>query len=58
MSAIGGDKYIYTEDSPVNWRSGFAILTFVNGELMPPELVQFISEDDGLVFFRGEVISV
>ena len=58
MSAIGGDKYIYTEDSPVNWRSGFAILTFVNGELMPPELVQVISEDDGLVFFRGEVISV
>ena len=58
MSAIGGDKYIYTEDSPVNWRSGFAILTLVNGELMPPELVQVISEDDGLVFFRGEVISV
>ena len=58
MSAIGGDKYIYTEDSPVNWRSGFAILTFVNGELMPPELVQVISEDDGLVFFRGDVISV
>jgi hypothetical protein len=58
MSAIGGDKYIYTEDSPVNWRSGFAVLTFRNGELMPPELVQVISEDDGLVFFRGEVISV
>ena len=58
MSAIGGDKYIYTEDSPVNWRSGFAILTLVNGELMPPELVQVISEDDGLVFFRGEVIEV
>jgi hypothetical protein len=25
---------------------------------MPPELVQVISEDDGLVFFRGEVIEV
>jgi hypothetical protein len=58
MSAIGGDKYIYTEDSPVNWRSGFAVLTFRNGELLPPELVQVIDEDDGLVFFRGEVISV
>ena len=58
MSAIGGDKYIYTEDAPVNWRSGFAILTFRDGELMPPELVQVISEDDGLVFFRGEVIKV
>ena len=58
MSAIGGDKYIYTEDSPVNWRSGFAVLTFRDGELMPPELVQVISEDDGLVFFRGEVIKV
>jgi len=58
MSAIGGDKYIYTEDSPVNWRSGFAVLTFRDGELMPPELVQVINEDDGLVFFRGEVIAV
>jgi hypothetical protein len=58
MSAIGGDKYIYTEDSPVNWRSGFAVLTFRDGQLMPPELVQVISEDDGLVFFRGEVIEV
>ena len=58
MSAIGGDKYIYTEDSPVNWRSGFAVLTFRDGELMPPELVQDSSEDDGLVFFRGEEIEV
>jgi hypothetical protein len=58
MSAIGGDKYIYTEDSPVNWRSGFAVLTFRDGQLMPPELVQVISEDDGLVFFRGEMIEV
>ena len=58
MSAIGGDKYIYTEDSPVNWRSGFAVLTFRDGELLPPELVQVINEDDGLVFFRGEVIEV
>jgi hypothetical protein len=58
MSAIGGDKYLYTEDAAVNWRSGFAILTFRDGELMPPELVQVINEDDGLVFFRGEVIIV
>jgi hypothetical protein len=58
MSAIGGDKYLYTEDSPVNWRSGFAVLTFRNGELLPPELVQVIDEDDGLVFFRGEIIEI
>jgi hypothetical protein len=58
MSAIGGTKYTYVEDSPVNWRSGFAVLTFRNGQLLPPELLQVIDEDDGLVFFRGEVIKV
>lgn len=46
----------YTEDNPVNWRSGFAVLTFNDGALLWPELVHRIRED--AVEFRGKVIQV
>lgn len=51
-----GDQFEYTEDNPVNHRSGFAVLTFYNGKLMPPELCEVINEDEGLVYFRGQVV--
>ncbi len=46
----------YTEDGPKNWRSGFAILTFHNGKLLPPELVTAWGKDH--VTFRGSIIKV
>ena len=46
----------YLEDSPTNWRSGFAILTFHNGRLMWPELVHKWAE--GQIEFRGKVYDV
>ena len=46
----------YTEDGPKNWRSGFAVLTFHNGKLLPPELVT--TWDKNHVTFRGEIIRV
>jgi hypothetical protein len=46
----------YLEDSPTNWRSGFAVLTFHNGRLMWPELVHKWAE--GQVEFRGKVYDV
>lgn len=46
----------YTEDSPKDWRSGFAVLTFHDGQLLQPELVQVW--DDDHVQFRGKVIRV
>lgn len=46
----------YTELSPVNWRSGFAVLTFRDGRLLWPEVCHVI--DDEHVEFRGEVIRV
>lgn len=46
----------YTEDNPKNWRSAFAILTFVDGALLVPELV--IKWDETRVQFRGELIEV
>jgi len=48
----------YTEDSPVDWRSGFAVLTIHRGKLLWPELVHVIDEAKGEVCFRGKVIEV
>jgi len=58
MAAVKDDQFLYHEDSSVNWRAGFAVLTYINGHLMPPELVQVINEDEGLVFFRGQLLTV
>ena len=46
----------YTELNPVNWRSGFIVLTFHKGQLLWPEAVHVIA--DGQVEFRGQVIDV
>lgn len=46
----------YTEDNPVNWQSGFAVFTFHEGKMMPPEVVPVIEE--GVVWFRGQRIEV
>lgn len=43
----------YTEDGPKNWRSGFAVLTFRDGKLLMPEIVQVWNER--AVEFRGEI---
>ena len=51
-----GPQFTYGELNPTNHRSGFAVLTFFNGQLLWPELVHKF--DEGLVEFRGEVIDV
>jgi len=56
LANIDDPGFDYAEDNPKNWRSGFAVLTFWEGKLMPPELCEVISE--GLVYFRGQVIQV
>lgn len=43
----------YMEDNPRSWRSGFALLTFVNYELLRPELVRVVRP--GIVDFRGKL---
>jgi len=58
LSPVDADAFTYSEDSPKNHRSGFAVLTFHEGKLMPPELCEVVSEEEGLVYFRGQVISV
>lgn len=57
LAEPNGPQFIhYSEDNPKNHRSGFAVLTFRDGKLMYPELVQ--AWDDKHVQFRGELIRV
>lgn len=48
-----GDQFAYTEGNPVNWCSGFAVLTFKDGMLLPPELCEVIN---GVAYFRGKPV--
>jgi len=48
-----GDQFTYTEGNPVNWASGFVVLTFKNGKLLPPELCEVL---DGVAYFRGQAV--
>lgn len=59
LAEVSGPQFTdYTEDNPLNWRAGFAVLTFWNGQLLDPELVRVLDEDKGRVVFRGQVIEV
>lgn len=50
------DAFNYSEQNPKNWRSGFAVLTFKGGKLLPPELVTVWEEDS--IVFRGKILKV
>lgn len=54
LSEINSDAFVgYTEDGITGWRSGFAVLTYREGVLLPPELV----EDTAVgIVFRGEIL--
>jgi Calcineurin-like phosphoesterase len=58
MACVKDQQFIYAENNPLNWRSGFAVLTFNNGRLMPPELAEVVDENEGLYYFRGQVMKV
>jgi hypothetical protein len=46
-------QFDYAEASPKNWGSGFAVLTFREGFMLPPEFCEVLR---GQAFWRGEVI--
>ena len=46
----------YTEDNPVDWRSGFVVARFVNGVLRPPEAVYVVAP--GVIHFEGKDVRV
>src|SRR5690242_9155257 len=46
----------YTEDNPLNWRSGFIVLRFIGGQLLRPQEVRVIDADH--VDYCNEVVTV
>lgn len=54
--AYGEQFRDYTEDNVRLWQSGFAVLTFKDGQLLQPELVRVAGEN--VVDFRGSLISL
>lgn len=59
LADVDHASFSYTMDGPVNWRSGFACLTFdEKGRLLPPELAEVqCYPDHRRVVFRGRVIA-
>lgn len=48
-----GPQFSYTEAGPLNWGSGFYVLTFENGRLLPPEPCVV---ERGIAWFRGRAV--
>lgn len=48
-----GPQFTYTEDAPSPHGEGFAVLTFRDGRMQPPELVEVV---DGVAVFRGQEV--
>jgi predicted phosphodiesterase len=48
-----GDQFVYMEEGPATGCSGFAVLTFRGGMLLPPELCEVIG---GVAYFRGKAL--
>lgn len=55
LAEPSGGQFRYTQGGPLNWCSGFAVLTYRNGRLLIPELVEII---DGKAWFRGDKVSL
>ena len=58
LAAVDGPQFDYRSGLPSDWRSGFAVITFKDGILMPPEFCTVIDEDKELVFFRGKAVDL
>lgn len=57
LAEVSGPQFVdYLEDGVTNWRSGFALLAFRHGRLLPPETVQVTAP--GMVAFRGKEYAV
>lgn len=54
LAPVLGPQFAYCEADVNDWRSGFLVLTYIDGELMEPEKVTVIDEDDGVIYFRGQ----
>jgi hypothetical protein len=57
LAAVNGSQFAYCENSPRDWRAGWALLTFANGLLLWPEIATVASEADGGWSWRGQIYS-
>lgn len=48
-------RFLYIENSPVNWATGFAVMTWRDGKLLPPELCEIVRDE--VAFFRGKAVA-
>jgi hypothetical protein len=48
-----GPQFNYTEAGPLNWASGFAVITFKGGKMLQPELCVV---EHGKAWFRGKEV--
>ncbi len=53
MAEPYGEQFNYTEAGPVNWCSGFVVLTYNEGRLLQPELCVI---EHGKAYLRGQVV--
>lgn len=58
LARVDAPQFNYAERNPVNWMSGFIVLTFHSGRLLPPEPVYVLDERRGHITFRGQLIKV
>lgn len=54
LAPVHGPQFAYAEADVSNWRSGFLFCTYIDGELMEPEKITVIDEDEGIIYFRGQ----
>lgn len=50
----GDGPFEYTEDSPTDWVSGFAVLTYTEGRLLRPEFCEVVGRH---AWFRGKIVA-
>jgi hypothetical protein len=53
LADVNDEAFSYAEDNPVNWCSGFVVLSFRGGRLLHPEFAAVIG---GVCYFRGQPI--
>lgn len=53
LARVDGPQFDYGEGNPANWRSGFAVLQFWKGKLLPPQLCTVLDEKKGAMWFNG-----
>lgn len=58
LAAPYKSQFLYTEDNPVDWRSGFAVLKFVDGHMMWPQVAHVLNEEDGVMEYSGKIYNV